>query len=84
MGLFAKLASEFQAKIEILRAGERIDGKSIMAMMTLAAEQGTQLRVEATGPDAAAALDALAALVDRGFGEMDEEASDVGTDVTRT
>lgn len=72
MDLFVKLASQFKSKIEVLRAGERVDGKSMLAMMTLAAVQGTQLRVEATGPDADAALDALAALVARGFGEMDE------------
>lgn len=72
MDMFVKLANQYQSKIEVLRAGERVDAKSMLAMMTLAAVQGTQLRVEATGPDAAAALEALAALVARGFGEMDE------------
>jgi phosphotransferase system HPr (HPr) family protein len=72
MHMFVQLASKYQSKIEILRAGERVDAKSLLAMMTLGAVQGTQLRVEADGPDAEAALDALSALVARGFGEMDE------------
>jgi len=83
MDLFVRLSNQFKSKIEVLRAGERVDGKSMLAMMTLASVQGTQLRVEATGPDAEAALDALAALVARGFGEM-QEAQAVPSNATRT
>lgn len=65
--LFVKLASRYEANIEVIKDNERVDGKSILAILTLAAVQGTQLRIEATGPDAEAALDALAQLVLRNF-----------------
>jgi phosphocarrier protein len=65
--LFVKLASQYQSTIEVIKDGERVDGKSILAILTLAAVQGTQLRIEATGPDAEAALEALAELVLRQF-----------------
>lgn len=67
--LFVKLASRYQSIIEVIKDGERVDGKSILAILTLAAVQGTQLRIEATGPDADAALNALADLVLRNFGD---------------
>jgi len=66
---FVKLASQFQAKIEVVKDGERVDGKSILAVLTLAAVEGTQLIIEATGPDADAALNALTELVRTNFGE---------------
>jgi phosphocarrier protein len=46
-----------------------VDGKSILNILTLAAVEGTSLTIEATGPDAQAALDALAELVMRNFDE---------------
>ena len=46
-----------------------MDGKSLMGVLLLAASQGSTLRIDADGPDADAALDALAALVASGFGE---------------
>jgi phosphocarrier protein HPr len=67
--MFVKLASKFQAKIEVVKDGERVDGKSILAILTLAAVEGTYLHIEATGPDAASALEALAELVVRDFDE---------------
>ncbi len=67
--LFVKLASKYQAKVEVIKEGERVDGKSILAILTLAAVEGTPLTIEATGPDALAALDALAELVMRNFDE---------------
>jgi len=70
--LFVKLASQFDAKVEIVKSGERVDGKSILSVLTLAAEQGTQLSLEATGHDAKAALDALVELVESGFADEEE------------
>ena len=67
--LFVKLASKYQAKVEVIKEGERVDGKSILAILTLAAVEGTPLTIEAAGPDALAALDALAELVVRNFDE---------------
>lgn len=68
--LFVKLASRYEARIEVIKDGERVDGKSILAILTLAAVEGTALTIEATGPDAEAALDALAKLVSRNFDEI--------------
>lgn len=65
--MFVELAGKFESRIDIVKDGERVDGKSILSILTLAAEQGTELFIEATGPDAQAALDALADLVLRGF-----------------
>jgi phosphotransferase system HPr (HPr) family protein len=62
--LFARRAGGFTAKIEVIKEGVRVDGKSILDILTLAAERGTVLVIEATGPDAEAALDALAQLVE--------------------
>ncbi len=67
--MFVKLASRYQSTIVVIKDGERVDGKSILAILTLAAMQGTQLRIEATGPDAEDALTALAELVLRDFDE---------------
>lgn len=75
MDMFVKLASQFDAKIEILKGSDRVDGKSMLSMMRLASGPGTQLRLEATGRDAEAALEALAELVARGFGEMEGESA---------
>jgi phosphotransferase system HPr (HPr) family protein len=67
--LFVTLASRFQSRIEVVREQQRVDGKSILNLVTLAAVEGTHLSIEATGPDAEAALTALADLVDRNFDE---------------
>jgi len=64
------LALQFAAHIEIVKDGERYNGKSILALMTLAAEQGTTLVLRADGPDAEEAVEALAELFGRGFDEM--------------
>lgn len=66
---FVKLASQFESKIEVIKDGERVDGKSILAILTLAAVEGTKLQIEVTGPDAEAALAALTDLVRRNFDE---------------
>ena len=65
-----KLASQYASEITIARDGMPINAKSIMGVMMLAAEQGCTVNISAVGPDAEAAVDALAGLVARGFGEM--------------
>ena len=70
--LIVRLAKQFQANIEFVKDNYRVDGKSILNLMTLAAEQGTQLTIEADGPDAQAALDALAELFAANFAETDQ------------
>lgn len=72
--LFVKLAHRYQSKIEVIKDGECVDGKSILHMLTLDAVKGTELRLEAEGPDADEALSALADLVAKGFGELEESA----------
>ena len=67
--LFAKLAVQYQSKIEVIKDNERVDGKSILAILTLAAVEGTELTLEATGCDAVEAIDALATLVCQNFAE---------------
>ncbi|MBL8725312.1 MAG: HPr family phosphocarrier protein [Planctomycetes bacterium] len=69
--LFVQTANSFAAKLEVRRADgdERVDGKSIMGMMMLAAERGAELELTAVGPDADALLRALAELVAANFGE---------------
>ena len=72
-GLFAKTASKFDAEIEVEKDGNVVSGKSIMALMTLEAVNGTVLKVSASGPQAAEALDELEALVARKFDIPDEQ-----------
>lgn len=66
---FVKLSSRFDADIYIGRDDLEVNGKSIMGVMMLAAECGSTVRIRAEGPDAAEAVRALAALVEKGFGE---------------
>jgi len=68
--LFVKLASQFQAQVEILKGNEVINGKNILDLLTMGAGNGTTLTLRASGPDAENAVNALAQLVEGGFGEM--------------
>ncbi|MBN1851409.1 MAG: HPr family phosphocarrier protein [Pirellulales bacterium] len=65
--LIAKRAMEFKSKIEIIRDGHRVDAKSILHILTLGAECGTELILEAQGTDAERAIDALAELIGGDF-----------------
>ena len=67
---FVKTAGRFSAEITVEKDGLEVNGKSIMGVLMLAAEQGRWLRLTASGADADAALDALADLVGRGFSEV--------------
>jgi phosphocarrier protein HPr len=64
-----RLASGFRATIELEHDGQVVNGKSIMGVMTLAAEQGATVRIRADGDDAEAAVIALLELLASGFGE---------------
>ncbi len=64
-----RTASAFTADIELVRDGMAVNGKSIMGVMMLAAECGCTITIRASGPDEAAAVDALTKLVAEGFGE---------------
>lgn len=64
-----KIAGRFQSEIHVEKDGLQVNGKSIMGVLMLAAERGSNLRFTAAGPDAAEALEALTDLVRRGFEE---------------
>lgn len=66
---FVHTATRYAAHIRIGRDHCWMDGKSIMGVLLLAAAQGTTLVISADGPDEVAAVAALAALIQSGFGE---------------
>jgi len=66
--LFVKTASRFKAEVMVSRDGLEVNGKSIMGVMMLAAEEGSTIVVKAQGADEADALVALQELVDGKFG----------------
>ena len=72
-GLFVKMASCYDADVEVEKDGNVVSGKSIMALMTLEATCGTVLKVTASGPQAKEALDNLEDLVARKFDIPDEQ-----------
>lgn len=64
-----KLAAKFKSKVNLIRDGYEINAKSIIGVMTLAAEQGSKLIIYVDGPDEAEAAKALEELFLSGFGE---------------
>ncbi|MEX2650666.1 MAG: HPr family phosphocarrier protein [Alphaproteobacteria bacterium] len=66
---FVELASRFRAEVVVERDGVEVSGLSIMGLMMFAAGPGSELVIRAAGPDARAAVLALAALVEAGFHE---------------
>lgn len=67
--LFVKTANQFDCDIFVEKDGEKVNGKSIMGLMMLAAGPGSRLTVEANGGDAAQAIIELEALMKRKFDE---------------
>ncbi len=66
--LFVQTANRFEARISVEKDGQKVDGKSIMGIMMLAAQQGSTLRITARGVDAQEAVDTLAQLAVSKFG----------------
>jgi phosphocarrier protein len=66
---FVKVADRFESEVTIIRDGDEANGKSIIALVTLAASRGTAVRIVADGPDADQAVSALSDLIQDGFGE---------------
>ena len=64
-----KVAELFRSEVTITRDGQRVNGKSIMGLMMLAAGQGATVAVEASGDDAEEMLDAIEALIEARFNE---------------
>ena len=67
--MFVKTASKFDSDIFVEKDGERVNGKSIMGLMMLAAGPGSKLKVIASGTDAQAAVMEIEALLKRKFDE---------------
>lgn len=63
-----KTAQAYRSSLIIQKGDRRIDGKSMLDLMTLAAERGSRLRLEAQGEDAEATLTAVVALFESNFG----------------
>ncbi|MBO7081496.1 MAG: HPr family phosphocarrier protein [Neisseriaceae bacterium] len=66
---FTQTASSFQSDIWVSRRGKRINGKSIMGLLMLAASQGAVIEIEISGEDENEAMEALVALINDYFGE---------------
>lgn len=64
-----KLAGTFKSDVHLSRNTRRVNAKSIMGVMTLAASKGSRIRLETTGDDEVEAMTALVALVEDYFGE---------------
>ncbi len=64
-----KLAGTFRSDVFVSRNGRRVNAKSIMGVMMLAAGLGTEIEIETDGEDEQAAMDGLRALIDGKFGE---------------
>lgn len=68
---FVHLANRFKSRVIVTKDGSRVNGKSILGLLTLAAAQGTRLRLVVEGDDEQQALSELATLVRGQFGEVD-------------
>ncbi|MDX1494821.1 MAG: HPr family phosphocarrier protein [Longimicrobiales bacterium] len=66
-----KLAGRFDSEIRLEKDGLEVNGKSIMGVLMLAAEQGSSLKISARGEDAETAVSAISELVARGFDEIE-------------
>ena len=62
-------AARFQSEITIIKDGQRVNARSIMGLMMLAASLGSEIALEAKGADEEAAMTAMLALIDAKFGE---------------
>jgi phosphocarrier protein len=63
------VTAKFDCEVFITKNGLRVNAKSIMGVMMLAAEKGSELMIEVDGPDEKAALEAIIKVVESGFGE---------------
>jgi phosphocarrier protein len=64
-GQFVQLAGRFSAEISVSADGEWVSARSVLSLLSLAAAQGTRLRIRACGSDAAEAIDALGRLLEK-------------------
>ena len=69
--LLVQASARYDARVTVGKDDQEVDGRSIMGVMMLAAEQGSHIDVTTTGPDAQAALDAITELVANKFNESE-------------
>ena len=69
--LFVQTTNKFRSSVKVRKGDQEVDGKSIMGLMMLAAEEGSVLRVRADGQDEQEVLNSLGALFQDLFGEKD-------------
>lgn len=67
--MLVREASKYKSKFHIVKDGYQVNGKSIIGVMTLAAEQGAEITLIFEGPDEDQAAEAISALFHDGFGE---------------
>ena len=66
-------AAQFESEVFLTKDGLRVNGKSIMGVMMLAAEKGSELTIEVNGPDEESALEEIVRVIESGFGENDRQ-----------
>ena len=66
---FVQTVLKFKSEVHVHKDGQRVNAKSIMGLLTLAAAKGTRIMVVCDGEDAERAMDAVRALIESGFGE---------------
>jgi len=66
-----QLAQKYSSNIEVAKDALKVDAKSSMSVMRLAATKGTMLKISANGDDAQQAVDAITELISNGFGELE-------------
>lgn len=71
--MFVSLASKYDCEVTVEKDGMEVNGKSILNVMMLAAEQGSRITIRARGNGACDAVDSLADLVESGFDEDEED-----------
>jgi phosphocarrier protein HPr len=68
---FVNLANRFSSTVKIVKDGNEIDGKSILGILTLAATQGSEIRLLVLGKDEKTAVEALSELINNRFDEKE-------------
>ena len=69
---FVKIAGKFKSDIKVLKDGLEVNGKSIMGIMMLAAEPGSEILIQTNGPDEKDAMNAIKELIEKDFYETEK------------
>lgn len=67
--VFVRVSSKFESEIKLVKDSYKVNGKSILGVLSLAATKGSEIVVTTRGKDAQAAIDSIEELIDGGFGE---------------